>query len=47
MKKHYKFNWVAVGAVVLILLLLIWFTLADIDGDPDNGVITPLFNMLI
>ncbi len=42
-KKHYqKFNWVAVGAIVLILLLLLWFMVVDSDGDPNNGFIAPL-----
>lgn len=42
-KKNYqKINWVAVGAIVLILLLLLWFMVVDSDGDPNNGFITPL-----
>lgn len=41
-KKRNKFNWVSVGAIVLILLLLVWFVIVDSDGDPNNGFITPL-----
>ena len=45
-KKRHKFNWVAVGAIILILLLLLWFTIVDSDGDPNNGFITPLINFI-
>lgn len=45
--KSYKFNWAAVGAVVLILLLLAWFMIVDSDGDPNNGMILPLLRALI
>lgn len=45
-KKRAKFNWVAVGAVILILLLLVWFTIVDSDGDPNNGFITPFLRVL-
>lgn len=45
-KKRAKFNWVAVGAVILILLLLVWFTIVDSDGDPNNGFITPFLRAL-
>lgn len=27
--------WVAIGAVVLIILLLVWLTMADLWGDTD------------
>jgi len=27
--------WVAIGAVILIILLIIWLTMADIAGDTD------------
>lgn len=27
--------WVAIGAVVLIILLIIWLTMADLFGDTD------------
>lgn len=33
-KKQVNF-WVAVGAVVLIILLLLWLTFADLAGDTD------------
>lgn len=45
-KKGAKFSWAAVGAVILILLLLVWFIIVDSDGDPNNGFITPLLSMI-
>lgn len=39
---RHSFNWAAVGAVVLIVLLLGWFLIVDADGDPNNGFIAPL-----
>ena len=27
--------WVAIGAIVLIILLIIWLTMADLAGDTD------------
>ncbi|MDE6323763.1 MAG: hypothetical protein K2L85_06530 [Paramuribaculum sp.] len=27
--------WIAVGAVVLIILLIVWLTMADLAGDTD------------
>ncbi len=45
-RKRQKFNWVAVGAVVLILLLLLWFVIADSNGDPNNGCIMPAVRLL-
>ncbi len=44
-KKGAKFSWAAVGAVILILLLLVWFIIVDSDGDPNNGFITPLISL--
>lgn len=44
-RKKAKFNWAAVGAIILILLLLVWFVIVDSDGDPDNGFIAPLVNV--
>lgn len=43
--KGARFSWAAVGAVILILLLLVWFIIVDSDGDPDNGFITPLVSL--
>lgn len=35
-KKKNKINmWLAIGAIVLIILLLVWLTLADFSGDTD------------
>lgn len=35
--------WVAIGAVVLIILLIVWLTFADFFGDTDvAAMITPL-----
>ena len=34
--------WVAIGAVVLIILLIVWLTIADFFGDTDvAALITP------
>ena len=34
--------WVAIGAVVLIILLILWLTMADFAGDTDvAAMITP------
>lgn len=36
--------WVAIGAVILILLLIIWLTVADMAGDTDvAAAILPRF----
>lgn len=35
--------WVAIGAIVLIILLLVWLTFADFFGDTDVAAfITPM-----
>ena len=34
-KKNKRNTWMAIGAVFLILLLLIWLTYADLLGDTD------------
>ncbi len=35
--------WLAVGAIILIALLIIWLTMADLAGDTDVAAfITPL-----
>lgn len=35
--------WVAIGAVILIILLLIWLTVADFFGDTDvAAMVAPL-----
>lgn len=41
-KTNRRATWTAIGAVILILLLLAWFTIVDSDGDPNNGIIAPL-----
>lgn len=41
-KVNKRSTWTAIGAVILILLLLGWFTIVDADGDPDNGIIVPV-----
>ncbi|MBO5457263.1 MAG: hypothetical protein J6A20_12230 [Muribaculaceae bacterium] len=36
--------WVAIGAVILIILLLVWLTVADFFGDTDvAAMVAPLF----
>lgn len=35
--------WVAIGAIVLIILLIVWLTMADLAGDTDvAALILPL-----
>ncbi len=34
-KNKYINTWVAIGAIVLIILLIIWLTMADLFGDTD------------
>lgn len=34
-KKNRTSLWVAIGAIVLIILLLVWLTVADFAGDTD------------
>jgi len=34
-KNKYINTWVAIGAIVLIILLIIWLTMADFFGDTD------------
>ncbi len=35
--------WVGVGAIILIILLLVWLTIADLRGDTDvAAMIAPL-----
>ena len=46
-KKSNKINktslWVAIGAIVLIILLLVWLTFADLMGDTDVAAfVTPM-----
>lgn len=40
--------WVAIGAVILIILLLVWLTFADFFGDTDVAAfVAPLLLSLI
>ncbi len=39
-KRHDANFWTAVGAVVLVLLLLFWLTMADFLGDTDVAMIS-------
>lgn len=34
--------WVSIGAVVLIILLILWLTIADLWGDTDVQAIMPV-----
>lgn len=34
-KNKYINTWVAIGVIVLIILLIIWLTIADLFGDTD------------
>lgn len=44
-KTNKRATWTAIGAVLLIMLLLVWFAIVDSDGDPDNGFIAPLMGL--
>lgn len=34
--------WISIGAVILIILLIIWLTEADLWGDTDVSAILPI-----
>lgn len=34
--------WISIGAVVLIILLILWLTQADLWGDTDVNAVMPL-----
>lgn len=36
--------WISVGAIVLIVLLIVWLTVADLWGDTDVAAMVPLPN---
>lgn len=38
--------WISIGAVILIILLIIWLTMADLTGDTDVNAVTTLVGML-
>ncbi len=42
-KNKTKQIWLAIGAVFLIILLIIWLTVADLMGDTDVAAFIPLF----
>lgn len=40
-------TWLVVGAIVLIVLLLVWLSVADLLGDTDVAAFaTPMLNMV-
>ncbi len=40
--------WVAIGAIALIILLIIWLTVADFSGDTDvTAAIAPIIEPLM
>ncbi len=42
-KNNTRNLWIAIGAVVLIILLIVWLTMADLAGDTDVAAcIAPL-----
>lgn len=42
-KRNQKSLWLAIGAIFLIILLLLWLTFADLSGDTDVAAfIAPL-----
>ena len=45
-RRHSKTQlWISIGAVVLIVLLILWLTIADLWGDTDVDAILPLINL--
>ncbi|MDE5555902.1 MAG: hypothetical protein K2J10_12070 [Muribaculaceae bacterium] len=45
-KKKQNSLWVAIGAIFLIILLIIWLTVADFTGDTDVAAfIAPALNL--
>ncbi|MEF2643708.1 MAG: hypothetical protein U0M50_06545 [Paramuribaculum sp.] len=45
-RRHRKTQlWISIGAVVLIVLLILWLTIADLWGDTDVDAILPLINL--
>lgn len=36
--------WISIGAIVLIVLLLVWLTLADLWGDTGVAAMVPRMN---
>lgn len=45
-KKNQTSLWVAIGAIFLIILLIIWLTVADFTGDTDVAAfIAPALNI--
>ncbi len=40
-KKLNRNIWVSIGAVVLIILLILWLTMADFSGDTDVAAFIP------
>ena len=45
-RRHRKQQlWISIGAVVLIVLLILWLTIADLWGDTDVDAILPLINL--
>lgn len=45
-KRQPRFNrkqlWLSIGAIVLIVLLIVWLTIADLWGDTDVSAILPM-----
>ena len=37
-KNRYVSTWVAIGAIILIILLIIWLTMADLWGGSRNAL---------
>ena len=44
-KKSSKKVWLAVGVIVLIVLLIVWLTIADLWGDTDVAACIPPVSM--
>lgn len=38
--------WIGIGAIVLIILLIVWLTIADLWGDTDVAANIPLLGII-
>lgn len=40
-KQRHTQIWISIGAIILIILLILWLTIADLWGDTDVSAILP------
>ncbi|MCM1032601.1 MAG: hypothetical protein NC405_02470 [Odoribacter sp.] len=44
-KKNKTSIWIAIGAIILIVLLIIWLTFADFAGETDVAAMLPMVKL--